>query len=238
MGSYEPLLHFRLKSERRRKRLQKEDFEKKLIKLHREEKKLSKQIDNLGYEPLIPTYQSGWKRTFVLREDLKKQATAAFFEALLKKINTVEYSDRKDFTKKGRKRGRKIRVPRVQKLRFFYDYEQCFKRFTEHELFYFRENIVIIRKNTYSKIYEFIEPWRFVLKVFPNMITEVKIKDGLLEQRKAEIDNYFDRNHLFPRLFKMLNGAYQYKGDLQKDKLKYKNPFYNKPLYQVLNELT
>lgn len=237
MGTIDASFTCRLKSARRRKRLQKEDKEKRLIQLHKEQRKLNNQIWNLGYEPLIPPLQRGWKRMFVLRENVKRGEKSEFFLELLKKINTVQYSDRKDFTKKGRKHGRKIRNPREQKLRYLHLYELKKVSLTEEETPFFKESFVFHRNKVLEKVPEFTEPWRFVLKVMPNMITEVKIKDGVLEQKREEINNYLQRNNLYPKLFRLIDGHYQYKGWNKNDeKPKYKNPFKNKPFQFILND--
>ncbi len=83
--------------------MQYEDFDKQLLKLHREEDTLWKQRANLGWEPLTPPVQKGWKRFFVLREDVARSKQADFYERILKKINTYAQSYRKDF--KGKKEG-------------------------------------------------------------------------------------------------------------------------------------
>jgi hypothetical protein len=237
MGTIDALFSCRLKSARRRKRLQKKDKEKRLIQLHKEERKLNKQIWNLGYEPLIPPVQRGWKRTFVLREDVKRGEKSGFFLELLKKINTVQYSDRKDFTKKGRVLGRKIRNPREQRLRHLHLYELPKAKLTEEEALFFKESFVFHRNKVLEKVLEFTEPWRFVLKVMPNMITEVKIKDGVLEQKREEINNYLQRNNLYPKLFRLIDGHYQCNGrDKNNEKPKYKNLFKNKPFHIILND--
>lgn len=84
--------HFRLKSLRRKVRLKHLEFDKKLIKLYHEERAISRQIWNLGYEELKPPVQRGWKRYFVLREDTIRSKDAKFFQSILDKINTVQYS--------------------------------------------------------------------------------------------------------------------------------------------------
>lgn len=42
------------------------------------------------------------------------------------------------------------------------------------------------------------------------MITKVKVIDPLLLQQEAEIDNFLDRNNLWPRLHKLVDGWHQY----------------------------
>ncbi|WGU70580.1 hypothetical protein QIU18_14760 [Capnocytophaga canimorsus] len=53
---------------------------------------------------------------FALRDDIARSKSADFFNQILEKINTYQYSDNRKFLKKKRKRGKKIQVPREQKL--------------------------------------------------------------------------------------------------------------------------
>jgi hypothetical protein len=235
MGSEDESFCSRIKSARRRKRLQKKGFDRKLVALHREEKRLSEQIRNLGYEPLVPPIQKGWKRMFVLREDLKKTPRSDFFEELLEKINTVQYSHKKEFKIKRRKRGRKIYVDREQKLQSFYDYSFFRLKLTPEQAFYFIEVIVLDHKGREYKMYEFNEPWRFVLKIVPNVITKIKVKDDALEQKMAEVKRYLDSNHLYPKLWKVIGWRYNPKA-FRCESPKYDNPLQNKPLHTMLAE--
>src|SRR4051812_19284598 len=95
---------YRLRTARQRKRMQYEDFDKQLIQLDKEEDRLYRQKMNLGWEALHPPVQKGWVRSFILREDIARSRYAFFFEAMLKKINTYEYSWRKDFKRKKKRR--------------------------------------------------------------------------------------------------------------------------------------
>ena len=67
-------------------------------------------------------YQRGWKRFFVLRDDVNRSPKAEFYETLLTKINTVEYHHDKSFKRKKRRKGRNVYVVKQQLLREFYDY--------------------------------------------------------------------------------------------------------------------
>ncbi|MBC8032998.1 MAG: hypothetical protein H7Y03_02550 [Chitinophagaceae bacterium] len=96
---------YRLRTARQKKRLVKKDFDKQLIKLSRKQGELWKQRRNLPMIPLEHPYQKGWKRLFVLREDIQNLPNADFYQALLDKINTVKYHHDKSFKiKKRRKR--------------------------------------------------------------------------------------------------------------------------------------
>ncbi len=96
--------------------MQRKQFERKLIQLFFEQRNLSKQISNSGYEKLDPPVQRGWRRFFVLRKDVARSDDALFFQKLLDKINTIEYSSRKDFKVKRRRLGKKIYIESEQRL--------------------------------------------------------------------------------------------------------------------------
>jgi hypothetical protein len=232
MGSEENFFCSRLKSSRRRKRLQKTDFDRKLIALYKEWKRLRDQVRNLGYEPLIPPVQKGWKRTFVLRDDVKKSKDAPFFEELLKKVNNVQYSHRKDFLIKRRRRGKKIYVERDQKLEYFFEWNFSRLKLTPDESRYFSERLVMDQKGCEYKIYEFNEAWRFTLKILPNIITKVKIKDWILEHKQDEIERPIFAKTVRARLAK-LKGWRNYSFFFS---AKTDNPLRNKPLHWILDE--
>ncbi|HVV04083.1 MAG TPA: hypothetical protein VHC96_07645 [Puia sp.] len=84
------ILCYRLRTARHKKRMQYEDLDKRLIALDKEQWALRKQQWNLGWEPLIPPVQKGWKRCFVLQGDVARGKHAEFFEGILKKINTYQ----------------------------------------------------------------------------------------------------------------------------------------------------
>jgi hypothetical protein len=232
MGSPETHACFRLKSKRRRIRLRKQDQEKHLLRLHREENKLRRQIRDLGYEPLIPPVQKGYKRIFVLRDDVQRSQQAAFFAGLLAKINTVQYSDTKAFTKKQRQRGRKIQVPLEQKLQSPNAWEWRQKGFTEAEAACFYP-VPEWRHGRFYTVYQFREPWRFVLRVVPNLVTEVKVKDNLLEQRLDEIESYLSFNDRRERQSWLLGKYVKYRW-FKRERAKYQSPYRNRPFHAML----
>jgi hypothetical protein len=84
-------------------------------------------------------------------------------------------------------------------------------------------------------VYRFREPWQFVLRAVPNLITEVKIKDNLIEQKVDNIDRYLsfnDRRHRQTRLLRGSAGYRRYKGE----RPKYENPLRNRPNYALPDE--
>lgn len=231
----EYLQQFRLRSARQKKRMQYEDFEKWLRKLDKEENELYWQRRSLAWTELDPPIVRGWKRYFVLRDDVARSKNKVFFEKLLQKINTIDYSTRKDFKKKKRKFGKKIYVVKPQYL-LALDRQYIVKhKFTEKELSFFEEKEVLDKRSKKPvKKYVFAEPWRFVLRIRPNLITKVQIKNIELEQRLSYIHNYIEQNHLRPSMHRLKYGNYKWRY-AEGEKAKERNPYKHKSLIQILN---
>ncbi|MDZ7900020.1 MAG: hypothetical protein U5N85_18600 [Arcicella sp.] len=70
---------------------------KQLIRLYREDRSLRKQKYELPMIDLVPPIQRGWKRYFIVREDVRRSKMGVFYENLLQKINTVQHSADKTF---------------------------------------------------------------------------------------------------------------------------------------------
>jgi hypothetical protein len=227
----------KIKTARQKKRLQKKDFDKQLIRLDRFQASLYQRTYALPMVLLKEPYQKGWKRSFILREDVTRCGRADFYRTLLGKINTIELSNDKSFKKK-KKRKRKI-VYEV-KLQFLKEFDARNWHTSVHQLtdlekrlFYLKEYWSQDGKTMWVK-YVFSEPWRFVLQVKPNMITHTKMVDELLEQQIQEVRNYIDSHHLRPRMQKATGGKnWNSRSDFP-EKLKYKNILKNKPLYRIL----
>jgi hypothetical protein len=233
------ILCYRIRTARQKKRMQYEDFHKQLIKLNKEENALRTQKWNLGWEPLIPPVQKGWKRCFVLRDDVARSKQAEFFESILVRINTYDWSHRKDFKVKRRRMGRKQYVVKGQKLVAPWEWHFAKLKFSDAEKQMFHEVLHWDSRNrAFTKTYVFNEPWRFVLKVKPNMITKVRIMDAELESRIRSLDNYMIRNDLRKQQSKALGESYQkYKYWKRGERSKEKNPILNKPLLRIIDEL-
>lgn len=227
------LLQFRFRTARHKKRAQYEDFDKQLLALRREENILYKQQRNLGWIELHPPVIRGWKRYFVLRDNVAKSKQAAFFESILSKINTTQYSHRKDFKVKKRKGGKKVDVAKAQHLLQPEALSFSRMKFTEAEKQYFEERTV--QDNWTSKPYKvfaFTEPGCFVLRVRPNIITKTRARDEVIESRVQQIRNYLFNNVLRGRLDYLLDGhSYSW----HEEKLKEKNPLKNKSFTVILD---
>jgi hypothetical protein len=201
------VLCYRLRTKRHKIRMQYEDFDKQLLRLSREQAALYRKQRNLGWEPLVPPEQKGWKRVFVLRGDVAESKYAAFFEGILQKINTKDWSWRKDFLVKRTRFGKKTYVVKGQCLKKLDLWEWRKAAFNEAEQQFF-ECVFSSDKSGYVKQqYVFTEPWRFVLKISPNIIDKVRIRDVVIEQRLKEIDNYLTRGDYNGRIQKIVYGG-------------------------------
>jgi len=207
------LLQYGLKTHRQKRRAVVKDRDKQLIQLDKKRTQLWREERALGWEELKHPYQRGWRRCFVLREDIAVGKGAAFYRNLLQKINTVQHSPDKKFTKKKRVRGKKVHKPREQKLRELYDYELSRTKLTAAELIHFTKLVYYCdqRKALRTK-YIFSEPWRFVLKVEANMITKVRKHDPSLQSNVDQLDKYLKRNALEKRITKLRKGYVHSRG--------------------------
>jgi hypothetical protein len=232
----EEILSYRLRTARQKKRMQHEDFDKKLIRLYKRAKELWRQGKTIIWEERDPPVQIGWKRKFVLIPEVAESNQAVFFENILRKINTHYWSHRKDFKVKQKKRGKKIYVVKEQHLlepseRHFYKLE-----FTDNEKRMFYPSYRFEQQTgKLVKRYVFLEPWRFVLQTRPNMVNKFRKRDDQLESETAILNNFFERNDYEKRASVLLDGHYQYHWRGQIEKLKYKYQFNNKPLLLILD---
>lgn len=174
----------RLKSERRKRRLVIADRDKQLIQLDKRRIALRLQKWHLPLVALVHPYQRGWKRFFVLRDDVQLSPQAMFYEALLAKINTVEYHPDKEFKKKKRRKKRYGYEVKPQFLREFSDHSWRINegKLTEEEKACFScvERYDACRKMMVIK-HVIAEPWRYRLKIAPHMVTHCKMLDVDLE---------------------------------------------------------
>ncbi|MBB6371086.1 hypothetical protein [Chryseobacterium shigense] len=203
------LLFSRLRSVRSRKRTSKKDVEKQIRKKYKRSKELWNIRRNIPWIPLEEPYQRGFVRFFVLNDEVKRSEDADFFEGVLKKINTYMYSESRLFLKKKRKFGRRIFVEKEQKLNRISFYKWTDPRFglspKERQYFLKTEEYSPFRKRN-EIYYEFIEPWRFTLRIRPHMITHYKPLDAELEKEYAEIESYIKQHKIMGIIQKKIHG--------------------------------
>jgi hypothetical protein len=213
--------------------------DKKLIGKYKNDQALRKTKLDLPLVDLNPPIQKGWKRYFILREDVRRSKVGPFFENLLQKINTTQYSPTKDFKKKKRKMGRKIYLEKEQKLKTFYPWEIPKLKLSEKEMAFFTQKIevkTVAKKVVEMPFFEITEAWRFTLRIRPNIIDKVRVFDNELEQKLAESNNYLYQNiKNRARLSKLRDwGGFSSWHD-GIEKLKYDNPIKNTPLWKILD---
>ncbi|WP_149207702.1 hypothetical protein [Flavobacterium johnsoniae] len=200
----------RFKSKRRKKRLVKEDFEKHLIQLRKLEKELWKKRKDLPLIPLENPYQKGWQRCFVLREDVGRSSEAEFYRTLLEKINTWQFSSEKSFKRKKKRKRRNVYVEKIQTVKEFSEWEWKSPKLelTEKEKvhFYKRERWCSNFKR-YKIHYVFNEPWRYILRVSPYMITHTKMVDSDLESEIQLLENYIVNLDLRNKINRLIHGS-------------------------------
>lgn len=191
------LLHFRLREERSRIRIAKKDLEKQIRKNFKAREDLYSKKRNIALLPLEKPYQKGFVRFFVLRDDVLYSKEADFFQDILKVINTYMYSENRKFQKKIRKYGKKIKIDRPQRIhgidvRTWLDPKL---ELTDRQRLYFRKVTEYCPIDEQVKTsYQFIEPWRFRLKIRPHIITHYKPIIGELEREIEEISKYLDQH--------------------------------------------
>ena len=162
------------------------------------------------------------------------------YERILECINEVQYSHRRDFKKKKRRQGRKIHVVRDQHLKRPLAWEWAKCAFTPQEAAHFElvEEPPTRPRGTSTWRYVFREPWRYVLRVRPNVITKIRQHDEDLEAELEAIRSYLERNNLWNRLYYLLDGSsnksrwrtYQHKDVCYPGR----HPFRNVPLHKLL----
>ena len=228
----------KIKTARQKKRLQKKEAEKQLIKLYRRREHLAIKRCNLPLVPLETPYQKGWMRSYVLRDDVARSRHAAFYQTLLDKINTVTYHHDKHFKISKKKKRKRILVDQPQALRTFrtYEWNSTHNKLTDAERVHFYPTQVVTRKNTPSHtLYVFAEPWRYRLQVKPYMITHRKMVDEVLEQEIQQLDNYIERHHLNHKMNKLVDGSCYSYWSHRNNNLKYRTALFKQPVHRIID---
>ncbi|MBO9660576.1 MAG: hypothetical protein J7527_17270 [Chitinophagaceae bacterium] len=201
---YIDIRYLRISTRRQKIRRIKRGYEKDLLRLDRERTRLWKAQREKVYVELIKPYQSGWRRSFELRSDVAQSRHADFFSEILKSINTVQRSHRKDFKKKVRKFGKKVYKPRTQELHELYSWQWLKLGEREQKLFHEVWSVDCYKRPVIR--YAFNEPWRFVLKVRPNIIRRTILINPEMESDMAELEGMIDRQFLEPYIDKLKGG--------------------------------
>ncbi|OXB12578.1 hypothetical protein [Flavobacterium reichenbachii] len=229
----------RLKSKRRKKRLVKEDFEKHLIQLRKLEKKLWNKRRDLPLVPLANPYQKGWQRGFILREDVARSNESSFYRTLLEKIDTWQYSSEKSFKRRKKRKRRNVYVEKIQTVKEFseWDWRSPKLELTEKEkAHFFKRERWCSNYKRYKIHYVFNEPWRYVLRVKPYIITHTKMVDSDLESAIKLLDNYIANLNLRHKINKIKGGFSNHWKYYQNENPREENPIKNKSLHELYQQ--
>ncbi|MCO6162789.1 hypothetical protein [Flavobacterium sp. NRK F7] len=231
----------RFKSHRRKKRIVKKDFDKQLLSVFERERELFNAKKDLPLVPLEIPYQQGWVRFFVLREDVLRSPQAKFFENLLMKINTYNYSNAKSFSRRVKKKGKRVLVKEHQELYRVYPHQWNCPKFglTDKEKGYF--TYVEKKSTTFGRVrvhsyYVFTESWRYVLRVKPYYVTHRKAIDAEIESELGWIENKIMNFHLRGKIDKLKRGYNRYRYYDEDEKPRYCNPYKNKSLQEFYED--
>jgi hypothetical protein len=227
---------FEFEQNDKKKQVAIKDADKQIFRKHKEYKRLCSQYRELPMIDLNPPIQRGWKRYFVLRDDVRRSKEGVFYENLLMRINTLQYNPTKDFKTRKIKKGKKVSEDKEQHLRRFYPYELPKLKLTEKEMMCFTLKTKVVVKNkkiVVTSFYEFNEPWRYVLRVRPNLITQMQVFDADLNQRIDELRDELWGNPVCRGRYEKLKGRRKWKnikGEFEKNR----NPIQNIPLRDVI----
>lgn len=237
-------VHCNIPSRRWKVRRIRTAHDKKLRQLEKESYKLWHAIRDLGYEPLDPPIRCGYKRLFMLTEEIRHSPSAQFYQEILDKINDIRYNPTKEFEGKRTSKHWRRRKRKRKEQKLLEPESYCFHnrmKLTEDEKRMFYEIKYFHPKfKCYHTKYVFSEPWRFTLRIRPHWITEIKLKDPMLEQEMGEIDEIIDRYKNKGRLIKMRggNGYYWKKTNNQDEdrKIYAYCSLQNRPLHLIMEE--
>lgn len=199
-------------SDRQQKRKSYEEFDKKLIRMQKRSNELYKQKRELPLIRLEKPVQKGWRKGFVLREDVARRRDAKDLERILSRINCFVYCDDIDFKSKKFHNKQKEDIPHVlqhiplnswDKLQWPEHFKKWFS--LETRTHFTRYGGAYETRGYYFKL-----PWMFVPKVEPHFATHRREVNPFIERELAEIDAFFQHNNGWQRLAKIRHG-YNYR---------------------------
>ena len=182
--------------------------EKDLRRMYKEYERLRDKWRETGQVvPLEEPYQQGWHRYFVLRDDAKNRDDSRYMQQALDLVNNQQYSHREDFKTKDYKTGKWLplnqRLGHITEEKYETLNERIKKYFMKATWFVYTDYQRKTRKVVTG--YVLREQFYYVLKIVPRMVTHQWIPDEEYETRMAEMQHYFQRAGLWPKIEKMMN---------------------------------
>ena len=181
---------------------QKTARDKHLLALDREHSRLFQAKYNAPIVPLEKPYQRGWIRYFKLTDEALKREDAKILKEVLDRINVVQYSNTRDFSKT--RKTRKNPYGPEHQLRVFNYTCLIFARLRLELKLYFLMRFLyrLNRKGRFSKnrYFVFRMPHLFESVVEKNMVTHQRVVLPEVEARISEIDRYLSEKKAWGRI--------------------------------------
>ncbi|MCK7554644.1 hypothetical protein MKQ70_06350 [Chitinophaga sedimenti] len=215
----------KIRTARRRKRAVKKDFEKQLINLHRERRRLERLRDLQPMVQLPEPRQHGWKRTFVLCSSIARSEHAPFWEALLAKINTVQYCENRDFAVHNVKQMAQYASQRLRTFTHPRNEDAACLTTAERRHFAYANWGFGMR-------YALKKTWRYELRIMPNIVTHVRRRDEALERQYEQLEHFIDHHALRHLVLKLQDGY----ANAQLPERRERYPFKQKQLHKIVAE--
>lgn len=199
---------------RRQKKFDKFENEKELISLWKKQARLMKGKRSLNWIELPKPERWGYKRFFVLREDIAKSREAEFYKGILKLVqNTVLCRDKKFEAKDYETKTRKPIIQHIASIGHSdWNKLDAEGKLTNKQKMMFTQ---VWKTNKGGRggywVFEFNKPWMFVTKIQPHYITHRILINPQLESEIRELENKIERNNLWPKIGK-LKGWRSYRG--------------------------
>lgn len=216
----------------------------KLLRLDRELRKLVDQKYDMPLVPLEKPIRNGYKKTFILRDDIARREDADVLWKVLKEVNTTVYCSRKDFIAKNYKTKkmepikhgfRPVSKPRWDELEALWTPREI-KWFSKYS--YLTLESCPVHKHGYLKglcncRYTTMPIFYVVDKIDIHYLTHYRPIDPDLETKISELRHYLYANDLYRKIWKYQTGAlgyFEYGYDDRKRKLI--NKCINSELYE------
>lgn len=165
---------------------------KKILELKRRVTEINEAQKKLGYEKLDVPYLKGWDGYWVLRDDIARSENGKRLSGLINDFGKTIFSSNKEF-KTWSKGDRKYNYhkPGFKKVD-----EDTYNRFQSWVQEWFVYDPTEDRQwwNGVKKYYRFTIPnWMLIMKKEKHWVTEYKVRDEVLEQEYAELNDKIDQ---------------------------------------------
>lgn len=202
---------------RRQRRIDKDNAEKAIISTYRKYMRLIRAKHSMRLVELEKPIRSGYKKYFVLREDVAKSREAHVYREILKHVQSVTYSRDKKFLYKDYKTKKMLPVQHTPRP---IDHRN-WNKILEAGALTIKQRAMFIQvwkqtnpKNPKVGHYQWVfqKDWVFAEKIEPHYKTHSLMLDPQLESQLQEVMNKIERNNLWPKIDKAIGRSNSYHG--------------------------